>query len=257
LPPGSESLETVVRDSVGKRFHRGNFAATLTLTSTATNVGLRLNQDALRQVLAAAEEVRRLTGGEPARVEGVLAIRGVLEAVENIETDEQREARNGALVASFEAALGELADARAAEGARLTEVISRQVEDIAVLVAEIAASPARTPDAVRRRLAEQVARLVETGAGLDPARLHQEAVLIATRADVEEELKRLGSHIVAARDLLSAKEPVGRRFDFLAQEFHREANTLCSKSTDAEITRAGLAIKVLVDQMREQVQNIE
>jgi uncharacterized protein (TIGR00255 family) len=129
--------------------------------------------------------------------------------------------------------------------------------EIERLVAVVEASPARTPEALTERLREQVGRLLDGGNGLDPARLHQEAVLIATRADVEEELKRLRSHIGAARELLGEEGAVGRKFDFLAQEFNREANTLCSKANDVEITRAGLALKTVIDQMREQVQNIE
>lgn len=257
LPPGTEALEPMLRDSVAKRFTRGNLQASLNMTTAQTTIGLRLNQVALQQVLAAAEEVRRLTGAEPARVEGLLAIRGVLEPVETAETEAERDARLSALLQSFEAALADLVAARSAEGTRLAVALAEQVSEIDRLVAIIAASPARKPDAIRKRLAEQVSRLLEPGAGLDITRLHQEAVLLATRADVEEELKRLSSHIAAARDLLAATEPVGRRLDFLAQEFHREANTLCSKSVEPEITKAGLAIKVIVDQMREQVQNIE
>ena len=120
----------------------------------------------------------------------------------------------------------------------------------------VEASPARTPEAIRQRLKEQIGRLLEAGVGLDEGRLYQEAALLATRADVEEELKRLSAHI-AARASSRSREPAGRRLDFLAQEFNREANTLCSKANDAETTRAGLALKAVIDQMREQVQNIE
>ena len=132
-----------------------------------------------------------------------------------------------------------------------------QLAAIERLVAVIAASPARSPEAIRQRLKEQVGRLLETGVTLDEGRLYQEAAMLATRADVDEELKRLGAHVAAARELLASREPAGRRLDFLAQEFNREANTLCSKSIDPETTRAGLELKAVIDQMREQVQNIE
>ena len=144
-----------------------------------------------------------------------------------------------------------------AEGRRLEAVVLDQVATIERLVAVVEASPARTPGAMRQRLKEQIGRLLETGANLDETRLYQEAAILATRADVEEELKRLGAHIAGARELVAAREPAGRRLDFLAQEFNREANTLCSKAIDPETTRAGLGLKAVIDQMREQVQNIE
>ena len=136
-------------------------------------------------------------------------------------------------------------------------MLADQLAAIEAQVAIAVASPARSVDAIRKRLAEQVAKLVESSSALDPQRLHQEAVLFATRADIEDEIKRLCAHVAAARELIAATEPVGRKLDFLAQEFNREANTLCSKSNDGEITRAGLALKTVIDQLREQVQNIE
>jgi uncharacterized protein (TIGR00255 family) len=159
------------------------------------------------------------------------------------------------------AGLGEALDgvvrARETEGGRLRTVILDQMAAIERLVSAIADAPARAPEAIRRRLSEQVARLLETGARFDENRLHQEAALLATRADVEEELQRLRAHIAAARELIDSGEPAGRRLDFLAQEFNREANTLCAKASDPEMTRAGLELKAIIDQMREQVQNIE
>lgn len=256
LAPGTEWLEPQVREAVAARFVRGNVSVSLNLTAE-TGVEIRLNEHVLAQVIAAARRVQALTGAEPARVEGLLAIRGVLEPVEPAAGEEARLARGRLALATLKQALDGVEAARAAEGARLARVLEAQVEDVGRLVAEIAAAPSRSLDAMRRRLSEQVSRLMEASSTLDPARLHQEAVLAATRADVEEELKRLASHIVAARELLAAREPVGRKLDFLAQEFHREANTLCSKSIDPEVTRRGLALKVVIDQMREQVQNIE
>jgi uncharacterized protein (TIGR00255 family) len=161
------------------------------------------------------------------------------------------------VLSGFETALAGLVAARREEGQRLKDVLSRQIDEIARLSDLIEGSPARSVEAIRTRLAEQVARLIETGQGLDPVRLHQEAVLLATRADVEEELKRLKAHVEAARALLREEGAVGRKLDFLAQEFNREANTLTSKAADQEIARSGLALKVVIDQMREQVQNIE
>jgi uncharacterized protein (TIGR00255 family) len=147
--------------------------------------------------------------------------------------------------------------ARTEEGTRLRAVVLDQLTTIEHLVAAIERSPARAPEAIRQRLKEQVGRLLETGTTLDDGRLYQEAALLATRADAEEELKRLAAHISAAKELLASQEPAGRRLDFLAQEFNREANTLCSKSNDVDTTRSGLDLKAVIDQMREQVQNIE
>ena len=162
-----------------------------------------------------------------------------------------------AVLESLDAALADLVAARRDEGRRLQDVLTRQIDEIARLAHSVEIAPARSVDAIRARLADQVARLMETGQSFDPARLHQEAVLLATRADVEEELKRLNAHVEAARALVRDGGSVGRKLDFLAQEFNREANTLTSKAADQDIARAGLALKVVIDQMREQVQNIE
>jgi uncharacterized protein (TIGR00255 family) len=181
----------------------------------------------------------------------------VLEFVEADEGEEAARARTEAMLASLGQALDSLVVARAGEGRRLEAVIVAQIAAIEKLVEAVHRSPARAPEAIRQRLKEQLTRLLEPGVPLDETRLYQEAALLATRADVEEELKRLTAHIAGARELLGSSEQAGRRLDFLAQEFNREANTLCSKANDAETTRAGLELKAIIDQMREQVQNIE
>ncbi len=257
LAPGTEGLEHRVREATQKRVVRGNVSVTLTVQRDAGAAEIRVNDDALDQVLAAVARVRAKGQFDNPRPEGVLALRGVMELVEPIESEAEADARLAAMLADYEAALVGLTDNRAREGARLEAVLSEQVTQIESLVSRVAASPARSTDAIRRRLAEQVRRLTDAVPSLDPERLHQEAVLLATRADVEEELARLRAHIAAARELLAAKEPTGRKLDFLTQEFNREANTLCSKSNDVEITRLGLDLKAVIDQMREQVQNIE
>ena len=257
LPAGSEALEPKVREAVGRHLVRGSVTVSLSAEGRAGALEIRLNEEVLQQVVRATERIRELTSAALPRADGLIGIKGVLEVVEKEESPEEQELRVGAMLDSLEQGLRSLVGARAAEGARLTQVLSAQLTEIERLVATVEASPARAPEALAERLREQVGRLLEGGNGLDPARLHQEAVLIATRADVEEELKRLRSHIGAARELLSEEGAVGRKFDFLAQEFNREANTLCSKANDVEITRAGLALKTVIDQMREQVQNIE
>ena len=257
LAPGTEALELKVREAAQRHIARGNVSLTLTMQREAGLSEIRLNPAALAKVMAAIDQVRRAGDFDKPRPEGVLALRGVLETAEPVETQAELEARNKAVLADLEAALAALDAARAGEGGRLGAVLGQQLVQVAALVARIAASPARSIEAIKARLAEQLARLLDAGNGLDPARLHQEAALLATRVDVAEEIDRLQAHIAAARELLAETAPVGRKLDFLAQEFNREANTLCSKSNDVEITRAGLELKAIIDQMREQVQNIE
>lgn len=257
LPGGNDQLEARIRESTQKRLARGNVSINLQVEKVALAPEIRLNEAALAQVTAAAERVRQITGGPPAAPEGLLALRGVLEVVETTESESDQAERVAAMMVTFEAALDRLIENRSAEGGRLAAVLADEINQIEALVAQVSASPARKPEAVAARLSEQIQRLTGASGAFDADRLHQEAVLVATRADVEEELQRLRVHIVAARDLLAERVPVGRKFDFLTQEFNREANTLCSKANDPEISRCGLAMKVLIDQMREQVANIE
>ncbi len=257
LPPGFEGLEPRIREAVGKRLARGSLSVNLNVKRSEGISQIRLNEPALRQVLAALDKLQAMTKAETPRADGLLGIRGVLEFVEAEEGEAEAGARTEAMLTSLDQALRALVTARASEGGRLETIISDQLVAIQKLVQTVQASPARAPEAIRQRLKEQVTRLLETGVSLDEARLYQEAALLATRVDVEEELKRLTAHIAGARELLASKEPAGRRLDFLAQEFNREANTLCSKANDPETTRAGLELKAVIDQMREQVQNIE
>jgi uncharacterized protein (TIGR00255 family) len=258
LPQGLEYLEPRVREAAARHITRGSLNITLAIERNAATAEIRLNERALAQVMEAADRIRSLTDAAPPRIDGLISVKGVLDVIEPEDDQEQLAARADAMLKSLEGALLALIAARAAEGARLSSTLNAQLVEIERLVAIVQSSPARTPEAIGARLKEQVQRLLEPGGNaFDPARLHQEAVLLATRADVEEELQRLTSHIGAARELLAAQGAVGRKFDFLTQEFNREANTLCSKANDIEITRAGLALKTIIDQMREQVQNIE
>lgn len=257
LPPGYEQLETGVRDAISRRLVRGSINATLSAQRDAGSTELRLNQAALDQVLKAADHIHHLTGCDRPRPEGLLALKGVLEVVEATDDETVVATRNAAIMASLATALDGLVASRGGEGQRLDRILGDQLAEIDRQVTLVENAPGRSVEAIKARLAEQVARLVEASSALDPQRLAQEAVLAATRADVEEELKRLRAHIDAARELLADPGAVGRKFDFLAQEFNREANTLCSKANDPDVTRAGLALKTVIDQMREQVQNIE
>jgi uncharacterized protein (TIGR00255 family) len=257
VPPGFEALEPRIREAVAKRVARGSLTVNLAVKRAHGQTEIRLNETALKQVVAAVERLRATVPVGPPSPEALLNVRGVLELVEPEETEAEAAARSEAMLASLDAALDGMVRARSDEGGRLRAIVLDQLAEIERLVATIEASPTRAPAAIRQRLKEQVGRLLETGAGLDEARLYQEAALLAARADVEEELKRLAAHISAARGLLDGGEPAGRRLDFLAQEFNREANTLCSKASDSETARAGLELKAVIDQMREQVQNIE
>jgi len=257
LPPGYEALEAKARELIAKAIARGSVNASLSVTRRAAASDVRVNRVVLDRLLAVATELAHDTGAATPRIEALLSLRGVVDIVEDDEDREVMAAEHDSVFQGLEIALSGLVAARADEGRRLKDILSRQVDEIARLTAVVEASPSRSLDAIRKRLADQVARIVETGQGLDPARLHQEAVLLATRADVEEELKRLHAHVQAARGLLGDEGAIGRKLDFLAQEFNREANTLTSKAADQEIAHAGLALKVVIDQLREQVQNIE
>jgi uncharacterized protein (TIGR00255 family) len=257
LPSGWEPLEPRVREAVGRYLTRGSVSISLAIDSPDGSQEIRINEQALALVVKAAARVQALTNAAPARVDGLIAIKGVLDIAEREEEPAEVAARNEAMLQSLDEALVALVAARAGEGGRLASTLDTQLDEIDRLVTVVRESPARTPEAIKARLREQVAKLLEPASGLDAARLHQEAVLLATRADVEEELQRLASHISAAREMLGSGGAVGRKLDFLAQEFNREANTLCSKANDVEITRAGLALKTVIDQLREQVQNIE
>lgn len=257
LPPGYDALEPRLRERIGAALTRGSVSVSLNVTRDDGGAELRINEAALAKVLAMAERVRASGDFAPLSVEGLLGLRGVLEVAEGVESEEVAEARQAAMSASFERALAQLVASRRAEGGRLAPVIEEHLASIQRLVDEIGASPARSPDAIRARLKEQVTRLLDSATPLDETRLHQEAALLAVKADVEEELQRLRAHIAAAREMMAGGKPAGRRLDFLAQEFNREANTTCSKANDIETTRAGLALKAVIEQMREQIQNIE
>jgi uncharacterized protein (TIGR00255 family) len=258
LPPGYEALEIPARDAVAKRFARGNVSLSLSIEKQQTNGAIRLNEQVLADVIKADDRVSALSGAAKPDAAQLLMIKGVLETSDQtLEDPDARSAREKTITQSLEAALDKLGEARRAEGARLGDIIREQIAQIDQLAASVRASPSRAPEAIMGRLKDAIGRLVDATAALDDDRLHQEAVLIATRADVEEELQRLSAHVAAARDILVERGAVGRKLDFLAQEFNREANTLCSKANAVDITRLGLQLKTVIDQFREQVQNVE
>jgi uncharacterized protein (TIGR00255 family) len=258
VPPGYDAVEAGARSAAAARLRRGAVQATLTLEQTSSQTELRIDEAALAAVLAAAQAIaRQAPDARPVSIDAILGQRGVVQFVEPQEDPKAREALEAAAVADFAAAVEALAAARAAEGAALHTVLEERLSSISDLAARADACPARSPEAVRQKLADQIAALVGTGVALDPDRLHQEAALLAARADVREEIDRLHAHVEGARALLAEGGAVGRRLDFLAQEFARETNTLCAKSNDRSLTAIGLQLKAVVEQFREQVQNVE
>ncbi len=258
LPPGFERIEVAVRQAVQRRFARGSFQATLTVTRPAgTQPQPVVNEAFLKDVAGLAKRLQEQFGSAPASADGLLALRGVLDIPEVVETEETRAALDAAIHAALDAALTSLEQARQAEGEALRALLAAQVDAIEALTLRAEADPSREPAAIRARIAEQVRLLLDPAANLDEARLYQEAAFLATKADIREEIDRLKTHVAAARSLLAAGGAVGRKLDFLAQEFNRESNTLCSKSNAAAVTAIGLELKAVVDQLREQVQNLE
>ena len=256
LPVGLEHLETPVRQVLSRSFKRGSLQVNLTLQGQTEKELISINQEVLQQYLAVAKGLQDELGAAPFQIEGLLALRGVVEAKAAARSEVQQATLDVALMASLNSVIKGLSEARKAEGKSLAVVLTAQLEQIERLYAAAVSNPSRQPEAIKLRLKAQVAQLIDL-AKLDETRLTQEAALLMTRADIQEELDRLAAHISAAQTLLKSSEPIGRKFDFLAQEFNREANTLCSKASDSSLTAVGLDLKTVIDQMREQVQNIE
>ncbi len=257
LPAGLDSLEPQIRALAQANFRRGSLYVTLEIRRAVGAETIMVNEAALAQIVAIARHLRRKHRLAAPSPEGLLALRGVLELASAEEDGEAIATRDEALLSDLHGVFASLAQMRRAEGEKLRMIVLTHIDRIEELTRAAKESTARSPELARNRLAEQVHRLVETGARLDRDRLHQEAVLLASRSDINEELDRIFAHLGAVRDLFASPEPVGRKFDFLAQELNREANTLCSKAVDYAITEAGLEMKIVIDQMREQVQNLE
>ncbi|MEM9472354.1 MAG: YicC/YloC family endoribonuclease [Pseudomonadota bacterium] len=257
LPAGTEAVEQAIRAIAAKHLKRSNVQVSLQLEKDEAVSSIRVNPDALAAAIDAVRTVEKANGGVPASTDAILAMRGVIEHASEDPDEEALQARDEAMVDAADEAIRALAADRLAEGERLAAIVSGQLDRIEELTGQAIANPSRSPDAIQERLSAAVERIVGTASSLEPERLHQEAMLAAAKADIQEELDRLVAHVAAGRELLDADGPVGRKFDFLAQEFNREANTLCSKSTDTSLTHIGLELKTVIDQLREQVQNIE
>ena len=258
VPNGFESLDQTARARAANRLQRGNIFLTLTAKWQRAGSGYRINEEALRRILALMPEISRSApGARPPSVDGLLSLSGVMEPVEEEQPEEARRALEAAILSGLDAAIESLAAMRSEEGGRLAPALAGQLDTIAGLCERAETLAAAQPEAIRERLREQVAALLEQVPALPEERLAQEAAVLMTKADLREELDRLKAHVAAARDLMAGGGAVGRKLDFLCQEFNREANTLCSKSTDVELTRVGLDLKAAIDQFREQALNIE
>ncbi|MDP6708265.1 MAG: YicC/YloC family endoribonuclease [Alphaproteobacteria bacterium] len=257
LPSGHDGLETPVRNAIGRQLSRGSVSVNLRAERAAGEATVRINQAVLNRLMELADKLRRDRPGATVSIDGLLNVRGVVEIAEGEEDEATREGREAAMLRDFETALDGLVAARREEGRHLAVVLAEQLDRMEGHVLAAATTAATQPDAIRVRLEAQIAALTERPQDLSQERLAQEVAILAAKADVREELDRLGAHVAAARELVAGGEAAGRRLDFLAQEFNREANTLVSKSADMELTRAGLDLKAVIDQFREQAQNIE
>ncbi|WP_164730689.1 YicC/YloC family endoribonuclease [Pelagibacterium montanilacus] len=257
LASGFEQIETDLRRILGKHLTRGSVTLSLSAQRESTPGEIVVNRQALDTVLDIAAELGTRIDARRPSIDGILALKGVLEPRDRPVTAQLQERLDDAARQCVDAAALALAESRAREGVHLGALITARLDEIANLTASAEAHPSRTREAILARLTSQVEMLLQSENGLSEDRLHAEAVLLATKADIREELDRLVAHVAAARALLQGGGPVGRKLDFLSQEFNREANTLCSKSNDVSLTAIGLDLKAAIDQLREQVQNLE
>ena len=257
LPQGWDELEAHAKKRAGEMLARGTVYANLNIKRANAASSVRINEDVLSAIVKVAHELAGKIDAVAPSIDGLLAIKGVIEVVEPDSNEDEDKAAKAAAAKAFDEALDDLVAMRRREGTSLGQILAQRLDEIEGLSKKAEAAPGRKPEAVRARLAEQVAALLETTDRFDPDRLSQEALLIAAKADIREELDRIASHLSQARELIGKGGPIGRRLDFLAQEFHREVNTTCSKSNDLELTNTGLEMKSVVEQFREQVQNLE
>lgn len=258
LPSGFEQLEAPSRKAISGKLARGNVQAGLQVTTRASGGGLALNEETFEQAATAARRAAQLYGTDAPDLESLLRMRGVIDAVDTELDTETKDVLSAEMLATLDLAIDETCAMRTHEGGQLRAIIADQLDLLETHMRAIMASPTRSSDALRARLAEQISKVIESGIeGVDPARVAQELALLVTKADIEEELTRLAAHIESVRALIGENKPAGRRLDFLSQELNREANTICSKSNDLDVTNHGMELKVIIDQFREQVQNVE
>ena len=257
LPPVFDSLEIKTRQAIAARLTRGAITVNLTAKRIDEAGSVQINRLILDRLLSTLAQTPLPENLRPASLDGLLALPGVIEVIQPQEDETLRNQVEADILSALEQALDALVAARHAEGEALRQILSLRLAHIRQLTQNADAHPARQADAIRARLIQNLAKLVENVEGLDQARLHQEAVLLAVKSDIREELDRLKAHVDSVNELLATGGPIGRRLDFLAQELGRESNTLCAKSNDPALTAIGLDLKIEVEQFREQVQNIE
>jgi uncharacterized protein (TIGR00255 family) len=257
LPQGFDRIEAEAKARIGKALARGTCFATIDARREGAAGAARIDRALIAEIATAAKQAAEEFGLAPPTLDGILGVRGVIEIGETADDEAAMAKVHAGVLATLDEAVVALRAARATEGGALAEVLAKQVDAIAALADAADRNPARQPAAVRARLAQTVAALLESGRGFDENRLHQEAILLAAKADIREELDRLHTHVAAARALLNEGGPVGRRLDFLAQELGREANTLSAKANDVSLTQQGLELRAGIEQLREQAQNIE
>lgn len=257
LASGFDAVEGEIRRRIGQVLSRGSVTLTLNVDRIGNDAPVLVNQQALSTVLDAVEAIGQHIETAPPRAEGILALPGVLQQQNSAMSPQEEEALQGAILGAVDHALTDLVSVRRAEGAHIAQVLKSRIDEIEQLVRLAEETPGRSREALLERLRLQIEDLQAAGAGVSEERLAQEALLLATKADIREELDRLVAHIASARQLLANGGAVGRKLDFLSQEFNREANTLCAKSGTVGLTAIGLDLKAVIDQLREQVQNIE
>jgi uncharacterized protein (TIGR00255 family) len=257
LPPGWDELEALAKKRAGEVLSRGTVYANLNVKRTGALTAVRINEEVLASIVKVAGVLAGKIDAVAPSIDGLLAIKGVIEVVEPESDEAEDTAAKAAAAAAFDQALLDLVEMRQREGGTLGKILWQRMDEIERLAKKAEVAPGRKPDAIKARLAEQIAALLESSDRFDSERLNQEALLIAAKADIREELDRIASHISQAREIIGRGGPIGRRLDFLAQEFNREVNTCCSKSNDIELTNTGLEMKNVVEQFREQVQNLE
>ncbi|HMJ43761.1 MAG TPA: YicC/YloC family endoribonuclease [Pseudolabrys sp.] len=257
LPPGWDAIEVPARKNATEKLSRGTVYANLTVERKGVQPTVKVNEPVLNAVLATLKSLEGRVDATQPSMDGILALKGVIEITEEDEREEDRAAAEKAIIAGFDKLVADLIAMRREEGATLGRLLTTRLDEIASLAARAEAAPGRKPEAIKARLAEQIETLLAASTRFDSDRLHQEAIMIATKADIREELDRLDSHVAQVRKMLADGGPVGRRLDFLAQELNRESNTLTAKANDLELSNIGLELKSVVEQFREQVQNLE
>lgn len=257
LPTGYEAIEVQARKLVQKHIKRGTVQISLSVIESSSNTIPHINREAVQSLIKAARVLQKEVGGELPTAAELMNIRGVVELIEKPLDEALKEKRDAMLLANLEEGTDALVETRTKEGVAIAKLLNQQVLKIEELHKAIEANDARSPAAIKAQLVLQVSKLIEASDKFDEERLHQEAAILAAKADLQEELDRLVVHVKAAKELLAGDGPLGRRLDFLAQEFNRECNTICSKSNFAEVTSLGLDMKLIIDQFREQLQNME